>query len=484
MLRLFRSRFSNRNILVKVDRNLIASIIRNNPQFTQQAFQNNNHYIRINLKKLVQAASIIQATSFRPTYFQKLTEQSILLGFVANSPDFCIIKHYDADKQTRLSEDFGVGLSVVITDHFYRIDWKTLTKEPRRRGSKHDINCTSLLNEVLIIEAKGSTHKSGRSRQKKAAHRQKNNPHTLANVRIASCALLNENSISDIDFFDPPIIPPEDERYRKSIMKADHYARVFNLIGQKELSKYFNLMRKRIIHNKEFSEFELKQELFSKIKTSYIRINIGRHSYFGNVEKFNDTLFVFIGFDSELLRVSSFIDFEGYEDEYVEEGENEFHLLSDGLCIALLRNIRFIEDQINLEEIPHHFDPFSVIDFDYCRESTITEYLSYLFEKAGCEIQKQGRRILNQNFDLLVKSKDRFVAVEIKRNLDKKKIMSLLERLSEFANKENYKIIFITNRYLSSNTLQSFRSKDIEVIDRVALYEITEDHKKLLKYLE
>jgi len=481
MLKLLRSLLSNKNILVKVDRNLAPSIIRNNPGFTQQSFSDNTHNIRINLMQLVRATGTIQTRRTKPTYFQKLTDKSDLLDFIGDSDDFCVIKHNDADKQIGISEDLGVGLSVLITDHYFRINWLTLAKNERRQGSKPDIKCLSHSNEALVVEAKGTTSKSGRSRQKTSALRQKNA--VQAHVNIASCALLRENVISDVDFSDPSFIPPEDVRYERSLLKADHYARVFNLIGQKELSKYFDLMRKRIIHNQEFLDFYNKQKLFDKIKTQYIKIGIGGRFYFGNVEKFEERLFVFIGIDESLLSVDSFVDFQGYEDQQIEEGMNSFYLLSDGLCIALLKNIDFIETQIKYGQIPHHFDPFSMIDFDYCRESTIVDYLSHLFEKVGCKIQKFPP-ILKPSFDLMVTYEGKGIAVEVKRYLNSRRIAFLLERPSPQDKVTKYKRLVVTNSKLSTNVVNQFREKNIELIDRTGLYEIIENNEALLKYLK
>src|SRR4030042_6178282 len=132
MLKILLSKFLNRNILVNVDRNLVTSIIRNNPEITQDAFTSNAHNIRINLMQLLRAARTVQIRRTKPTFLQKFIEKSDLLEFIKNCNDFCIIKHNDADMQRSLSEDFGVGLSVLVADHYYKINWNTLTKIPRR----------------------------------------------------------------------------------------------------------------------------------------------------------------------------------------------------------------------------------------------------------------------------------------------------------------------------------------------------------------
>lgn len=373
-------------------------------------------------------------------------------------------------------------MSVLVTDHYYRINWSTLSKIPRRRGSKPDINCFSQSNEKIVIEAKGATSTRTRSRQKSHALRQKRGT-ISAHVNIASCALLKEDAISDVDFSDPPIVPPDDLRYEQALLRADHFARVFNLIGQKELSEYFNLMRQRIVHDKDFDEFRRKQDLFNKIRKQYISLVLKARTYLGNIERFDDDLFVFTGIDEDLLSAFDFINFRDYEDDHLEEEGNNFYLLSDGLCIALLKNIRFLEDQIRPEQVPHHYEAFSIVDFDLTRESTVEKYLSYLFEKIGCKTEKKAT-LPSKRLDLLFTFGDKKVAVEVKRNLKSRNAEFLLEQLSQLAADESYKVLLITNSTVSPNIIRLFLSRNVTLIDRTALIEIIGRNEALLAYIE
>jgi len=483
MLKLLSSRFLNRNILVNVDRNLIASIIRNNHEIAPNAFTGNAHHIKVNLMKLLQATATIQTRRTKPTFFQKLTEKSDLLDFIKHSNDFCIKKHNDADKQRGLSEDFGIGLSVLVADHYYKINWNTLAKIRRRRGSKPDINCFSQSNEKIVIEAKGATSARARTRQKSHALQQKIGA-VFAQANIASCALLKEDSISDVDFSDPPFIPPEDARYEESLFRADHYARVFNMIGQKELSEYFNLMRQRIMYDKDFDEFKRKLNLFNKIRKRYIRLTLRARRYLGTVEKFDDDLFVFTGIHERLLHAFDFINFRDYKDDYFEEEENHFYLLSDGLCIALLKNIRFLEPQIRPEQIPYHYEAFSIVDFDHSRESTVVKYLLYLFERIGCKTQKEAPLDSKLRPDLLFTFEDKKIVVEVKRYLNSRNATFLLERLAQLATTKSYKILLITNSRLGPDIVQLFLSRNVALIERTALKEIIERKETLLNYIK
>jgi hypothetical protein len=465
---------------VKIDRNLINSIARNNPELAPGHFSNTVHNIRINLMKLVYATGTVQTRRTKPTRFQKLTEKSDLLDYIRDCNDFCIRKHEDADKQISLSEDFGVGLSVLVADHFYRINWSTLGKPQRTSGYKSDIKCMSKTDEEIRIEAKGSTNRYMRSCQKTLALNQKNNPST-ANVSVASCALLNENSISDVDFSDPPFIPPEDARYEKSLLKADHYARTFNLIGQNELSKYFNLMRQRIIHDRDFARFYEKQELFDKMKKEYIRIKMEKRSYLGSIEKLDKSSFIFTGIDESLLSVSGFIEFNGYEEKHIEEKGNNFHIFSDGLCVAVLKDISFLAEQIRYEQIPHYYDSFSIIDSDYSKESTIIDFLSYLFEKVGCET-RQYPSFNEVRFDLLVSYKDKRILVEVKKHLTSKNINFIIDLMSNVA-RLPWKLILVTNSKVDTFLRQLLLLNNITLIDRIAFDNVIRHNELALTYI-
>jgi hypothetical protein len=481
MLRLLACAFSNKNVTVTVDRRLIPSIARNNSHITQQTFNPNNvHTIRINLLKLITATATIQTRRTNPTKFNKLLDFSYLLDYIKLGNDFCVTKHADSDKQIAISEDLGVGLSIVVTDHFYKIDWRTLGKIQRRQGSLPDISCESISRrESITIEAKGSTSTSWRNCQKAYAVNQKNGP-TPAMVYVASCALLNENSISDIDYLDPPIIPPKDPMFESALLKCDHYSRTFNLIGQKELSKYYDLMRLRLLYDRDFKQFEEKQDLYQKIKTNYVHMQFGQNVFYGNIEKIDEEAYAFVGIDSRLLNVYTFLQFEGQEERSIKEYGNEFYLTPDGLCIGRLSNLRLVDDQISAGQVPHHYDSFSIVDFDYGRESTLTGFLSHVILNAGGKIR--GAQGFDRRYDLIASLNNRMFALEIKRYIGKdyEKILSLIAQLKLEMDLE---LVLITNAQVSEDVRAIIEKRNVILIDRKALLKIIENKKAILDYL-
>jgi hypothetical protein len=481
MLKLLTCWFTNKNIIVNIDQRLVPSIIRNNGQLTPQSFNPSNvHNITINLRKLITAAATIQTRRTNPTRFNKLLDKSDLLDFIKECDDFCIIKHHDTDKQIGISEDLGVGLSVIVTDHYYKIDWTTLGKISRHRRSQPDIACMLLSNESITIEAKGSTSIGWRNCQRNYASHQKHGP-TPTQVSVASCALLKESSISDVDYLDPPLLPPEDPRYEKALLKADHYARIFNLIGQEELSKYFNYMRQRVLYDRDFEQFEKKQELYEKIKSQSVKIQVGQQLFLGNIEKHDEDSLIFIGIDDRLLNVYNFINFEAHEENFLKHNGDDFYLSSDGLCIGFLGSLRSVEGQIQYAQIPHYFDSFSIVDFDYSRESTLIGFLSHVITNSGGTVQQESS--FEREYDLLVVLNNRKFAIEVKRYISRRNLEITLGLLAHLQRMTPFQLVLITNTRVSEELSKLIRERNIILIDRSALCKIIDNNKTILDYL-
>lgn len=476
MFNLFRSMLTNREIEVEFDNSLIPHLRESN-----NVNIIDTQKIQINLFKLIRAVGTIQTRRENPSNLQKIIDKSDLLDWIKNTDEFRIKKHPDTDKQISISEDLGVGLAVLIADHFFKIKWSTLGKIPRISGSYPDIRCFSDLGMEIVIEAKGTINSSFRNNvQKPDARNKKNN--ITADINIASCALLNENSITNVEYLDPPHISPEDKRYAESLLRADHYTRFFNLIGQKELSKYFNLMRKRIINDRNFKEFTYKQELYFKIKSNYLKINRNNVNFLGNIEQHDKNSFIFIGIDEKLLSLNGFVDFQDYaEDFYIKEGNNEFYITSDGIIFGLLKNLKFIKNQIKAE-IHHYFDFVTIADLDSMKENTIIEFFEFIFKNIGCKIIKSDYE--NRTFDLNIEFENKKIAIEFKKSI--KSNIEAMEQLQSFLNADKtiHKAMLITLGKLKSQPYQVAKRNNILIIDREALKKIIKNHKLFLNYLK
>lgn len=478
----------SKEIEVTLDPTLISSISTNNPHLI---IEESPFRIKINLFKLILAVGCIKSPRTKPTDRQYFLEKCYLLESIQNSSEFKIFYHKDSEFKQDISEELGIGLSVLIADYFYNIQWSTLAKIPLiGRQSKPDIKCFTSQSQEMVIEAKGTINKSTRKIQK--AHSLEQKIKMPADIRVSSCSLLKNESISDVEFIDPPVVPPTDKKYTELLLKADHYSRMFNFIGQKELSLYFNLMRKRIINDKEFPEYSEKDELFNKIKNDYIQISKFGKTFLGNIEKDNSGKFIFLGADKDLISLKGFIEFKDYKiDLDISENDPNFYYISpDGLCFARLTDIRFLQEQLGDQIIPHYQESTSIIDIDSMNNVAFENYILYLFEKLNCTVLKD-KELHNKNIDikmapdLVVICDDKKVSVEIKKSLKVEKLDSIYHQLISCAEIFNcQKLVLFTAKAANKEIFDQARKLNITLVDRNTLKQIIENNSLLLEYLK
>ena len=477
----------NKEIEVSLDPELVPSISSNNSELV---IKDNPIRIKINLFQLIMAIGSIKTRRFNPTDRQTFSDKCDLLEHIQDSSDFKIHFHKDSEIKKDISEDLGIGLSVLIADYFYNIEWSTLAKIPLTSGqSKPDIRCFTSESQEIVIEAKGTIHESTRKKQKAKSLEQKIK--VPADIRISSCSLLKNEAISDAEFIDPPVIPPNDKKYTELLLKVDHYSRIFNFIGQKELSLYFNLMRERIIHDKEFPKYTEKDRLFNKIKNNYVRISKFEKQFLGNVEKADSGKFIFIGVDQNLISLKGFIEFKDYKNDVKmsEKSNNLFYISSDGLCFAKLTDISFLQEQLRDRTIPHYQDSTSMIDIDSMNHISFENYMVYLFKKLNCTVIK-GSNFQDTNIDIrkvpdLIVIYDKIkILVEIKKSLQINNLDFIYQLNNRAKKSQCKKSILITTKSLQKNLLNQAKKLNVILIDRNTLMQIMQNNSLLLEYLK
>lgn len=474
----------NKEVEIDLDPCLTPLIIQYNPNIV---IRNNHLRIPVNLFKLIVAVGTIQTRRDNPTNRMKFMDKCDLLESIhnptQNSGDFKIKVNKDREIQGGLSEDLGIGLSVLIADYLFKLKWSKLAKIEFVGDSQPDIKCFTGRMQQIVIEAKGTTKEATRKYKQKpdALNKKRNKP---ADIHVASCALLKENSISNVEFLDPPIIPSKDKEYAEKLLMADHYTRAFNFIGQKELSEYFNLMRKRIIHDTFFNEFGRKVELFEKIKQQYLKINLNARCYLGRLERIDAEDVLFIGIDESLISLQGFLEFEDYKEDNIKKGGNLFHITPDGICFARIKNLDFINDQIKEKriEIPHYQDSISLIDIDSMSELSLNRFIAYLFQNIGGHIEQEKRISRNYLFDQIIEYKNKKIAVEVKKSIKKREelIINLFHYKKEL---KVDKVILITPKEVDVAFREYASEMDITIISRVELEEILENRDLIRRYL-
>lgn len=485
MLRhLLQSYFKTKQIEVEIDSILATELSNHSSSYSACG----NQIVSFSLFDLISSVGTIQTRIEKPSLRSKFDVNSDLFAWLENGQDFRIkVALNDAEAKKRVSEDFGIGLAAVITDKLFGIKTNTLAKI-NSYGKRPDFQCSTSLNKFMVIEGKGTFSSSKRSIQISNALIQKTTKR--ADIKIASSSLLKTNMISNVKYVDPPIIPPDDPEYLKRLLMAYHYSQAFNYIGQKELSRYFSLMAERIMHDREFPEYNTKEKLFEDIKRDYLKISINDFTFLGRLDLLDDGKYVFSGFDERLLWVAGFLDFEEYDNTLsFSNEENIFNVSKDGICLGLIENLNSlplhiklaINDQILKGRVKHYQDYTTIEDIDVMGQLSFYEYFEYLLKEIGFRISRNSGLRERHGSDFYLEYEGKQIIIEIKKT-SRYFSLSAIETFAKRAN--GYKKLLITNGRINRLTREFIQNNNIIVVDRSMLIEIINNRHLLIEILE
>jgi hypothetical protein len=467
---LIKAKLRNHSITVKVDARLIDTV---RDKYPVDSLANNEFQIPINLYRLIMNIGTIQSLYFEPTNRQKFMDRMYMIEKI-HDDDRLLIKIQDirdrlgSEKLGDFSEDFGIGLALCVADYLYKINPTTVV--PIRATNKRpDIKCFTMENEELIIESKGYSNRNNLNGQRMNAINQKRS--RTADVRVVSLTLINETDSTSTEFVDPPAKPSgEDIEKRKRMLMAEHYSAVFNFIGQKELSRYYRLMRNKIKNQQDYRTVNEKEELFYKIKDTYVYIYLNNKQYYGTLEKVKVDTYSFLGVENRLLYFDGFLHFEGYEEERSIESEgNHFHIFEDGIVIGEIKNLTPFSPRIEKYNIKHYQDFTTITDIDSMDSLHFEEFLKYLFELNNIRVVFQKQYFEDdRGFDFVIVKNNVEIFVEVKHIKNPKGYFpNLSKEHRSQKNTDTSKYILITN----ADMLPSFESQ-VMVIDRNQLKKI------------
>ncbi len=481
------TRLVNKNVEVTIDPRLTNSIQEHNRNINMR---NQPVIVPIQIYKLIKSIAIVNPIRYFTKRNKFLDEAALIERIILDEDsDFKVrIEDRDDDIQIIISRKLGEGISVNVADFIFGLKWSTLAKIKRRGVSLPDIKAFSNLSRYLVWEAKGSINTYS-NEEKNHAVRQKNR--RPADVNFASLAILRENLITQVEILDPPSMNPENLGEKELLLKAGHYSRIFNFIGQKELGLYFDHMRKRILYDRNFPEFREKTELFNKIKKDYIKIVKSDKIFLGNIEKINENEYFFIGIDKDLISLPGFKHFSDYpEDINIHEKENSYTITSDGICIAILKDISFLSDQLDGKTIPHYQETISIRDIDTMNFVAFNNFINYLLNRIGAKIETQiksdKKYEKNYVFDYLVTYEGKKFLIEFSKSIDKYVINQLTEYmkfLEENRPSDDYNAILITSQKLDDKILDYSKNSRIKIIGREDLKRILRKYDRLKYYL-
>lgn len=382
------------------------------------------------------------------------------------------------DKQ-QISKFAGEGLSLVIAEKLYGIPRTNISRVKRRANeSKPDFRGFTPLLKV-VWEAKGSINPICQNEIDYAKYQKANEP---ADIAFASLASLKSDSITEVNLEDPEPLPLEGRELGQRLSRTMHYVSVFNFIGQPKLGRYFTLLGKRLEHDRTFPEYYEKEELFAEIRSRSIRISIKDHNFLGNIERIEESVFLYAGFDEKLLTVQGFLNFTDYEDDFVfRQDNNTFAVSKDGICYGYLRDLGVLRSlgyakEIDVERISFYRDILSIRDLDDMFNFQLVEQVKYLFEREGFEVSKKVRDS-NEKYDLIVSKNGKKYVVEAKKDI----IIKCFEELKGFPD-INAAFLFTTMDISDEDIHYALGSKVI-IIDRKALKAILRKRKSISSLL-
>lgn len=485
LIRLLQSIFIHKNLEVDIDQALADELVNHSSRFSSCG----SHIINFSLFELISSIGTIQTRIDNPSLRSKFDVNSDLFHWLEHCPEFKIrIAKNDSEAKKRVSEDFGIGLAAVVTAKLFGIKASTLTKISCY-GKRPDFQCsTKNLNKFVVVEGKGTFYSATRVKQIKKALDQKVSK--TADICVASSSLLKTNSISNMKYKDPSVIPPDDPEYLRRLLMTHHYSQAFNYIGQKDLSKYFSLMAKRIRYDKEFRDYKMKEKLFEEIKRDYLRINLGNYHFLGRLDLLDDEKYLFSGFDERLLWLAGFLDFEEYEDDLTFKIKDSiFNVSKDGICLGFVNNLhalpillrQAINQQIKSGRVQHYQEYTIITDIDLMGEIAFSNFFAYVIKSLGFVYSQEHPARKQFRHDFYIKYKNKRIVVELKksaRHLSIKSIETLINR------SKGLKLLLVTNGKVSGQVRDYIGRRNTTIIDRNDLKKIIKNKLYLVEILE
>lgn len=474
--------FMFRELLARIQRRTIR--LQTDPALQNQILPiyRNNSGIEFHFSLFDLVVAIATSRSVAPTESSKFSQATDFLKiFAGNNQELRIsLENLHLEQKQHMSKHLGEGLSLIVAEKLFDLKKSTISRIRRRRNqSKPDFMGFTKSHLKIVWEAKGSTDPF---KPREIAHAINQKSNERANSAFASLAKLNTETMIKVNLYDPTTLPLSGDILDYHLSRIKHYVNLFNFIGQKELSRYFKLLGKRLEKDREFPEFQEKVELFNRIKEKSIKLRIYDEFYLGNIERVGEARYFYVGFDERLLSVQGFFDFEDYEEKLeFKQSRNFFKITKDGICYGVLHDLEDLRNlgmtkEIVIPEIPYYKDKISIRDLDYMLHSQIVEYVKYLFKRERFKIRTEKYE-KNKRYDLLVSKERKKYIVEIK-----KKVPESFEQLRSYMDEKA--VIFITIRKVPEKMILFAQNYNIFIIDRTSLNDIIKKHKTITQLLK
>lgn len=473
------TRFSNLEVSVTIDPQLLPDLDCADKITTQRN-------ISINLYKLIYAIGTIQTRRFAPSNRMKFLDKSDLIEKIySNTNEFriklnSIRQNGGQEVLASISEDFGVGISVVIAEKLFNIKYSTIQRIYGHQ-KRPDWKCQTNNNRILVVESKGASSQATSNAQEANALIQK--AKETGDIKVASLTVINENTISTNRFLDPPINSDDmDWRMENKILRAGHYSSVFSFLGNSVLSKYYSQMRKRLLKSITPNEQNEKNNIYFELRDIYPNVKFNNKTFTGSFYNIDEETYIFIGIDKKLLSYQGFIEFTDYENE-IEETINENHYLQfkDGILIIEIKKISEFSNIILPQRIKNYQENITISDVDAMTGLSFEKYVNFLLIQNGFETELE-QKLQDFRADIVGWKDGKKYIFELKLYKRKKIFRKELEQLIKYSQIEGVdKTVLITNAEIQDKF--DFSNENIVLIGRNQLRPILKNKNKLIEIL-
>jgi Holliday junction resolvase len=472
--------FQNKTISVDIDPLLLPHIKTQDKITTQRT-------ISFNLYRLIYHIGTIQSRRFATSNRLKFLDKVDLVEKIySNTNEFRIkideIRQVNGSETLiSISEDFGIGISVVIAESLFNTKRSTIQKISGT-GRRPDWKCQLTDNRIFVAEGKGATSIATSNGQQ--AHALDQKTREPGDIRVASLTVLNENEISTNRYLDPPIesdnMPPEMQNH---ILRAGHYASVFSFLGNSRLSRYYSQMRKRLEGIITSQEQNLKDQVFRELRFNDPTITFKHQEFVGSFYNIENEKYLFVGVDKRLLSYQGFISYYEFEDDVEESIEdNVFILYKDGVLVIEIINIEYFSKIVNLNQIKNYQDNITISDIDEMNEISFSKYFEYILKENGFSNLREQTINNDLRVDLTATKGNQIYYFEFKIFKNKRIGRNSIQQITDYSRQLDFgKLILVTNA--KYDNLEIDRD-NVVIIDRIKLDQLTKNSNLLNELIE
>ncbi|TWJ03292.1 hypothetical protein JN11_00830 [Mucilaginibacter frigoritolerans] len=445
-----------------------------------------NRTLTVNLFKLIYMIGTIQTRRFEPSRRQKFTDKSDLLEKLdLDTGEFRVRianvqGNLGSEVLKTLSEDFGVGLSVMVATKLFNVKDSTIERI-YGNDRRPDWQCQTQANRLLVVECKGASDDARSRRQEARAILQKAT--RQADIRVASMAVIREHAASTTRFVDPPGDEPDlDPETQRQVLRAGHYASVFSFLGHSELSRYFTRMRARILRTISRKQQLLKDVTFTQIRDAYQRVEFLQRSYAGTFSQTGPGQYLFVGVDVDLIYYMGFLEFQDYREDVDEDRDgNHYIRFKDGILVIEIINIRAFADVVDIGSILNYQQFTTLSDIDAMTVISLEKYWGYVLTQNGFEISSNSRGTTD-SLDLVAFLNGQPYVFEFKIFRDRRMNPAQAERLIDvLRNTTAYRRVLVTNAQVPAAGMYGL---GVIIIGRLQLQQIVQSPTRLLEFLD